>query len=47
MFKIAMTAAADSEQTTPTTHQDQTACNPGILKELKHEISELLTQPLR
>jgi len=26
------------------THQDQTALNPGILKELKHEISELLTQ---
>lgn len=27
-----------------TTHQDQTALNPGILKELKREIGELLTQ---
>lgn len=27
-----------------TAHQDQTALKPGILKEPKHEISELLTQ---
>lgn len=47
-FEIAMIIWADTEGTNKkkmlTAHQDQTALKPGILKELKHEISELLTQ---
>lgn len=47
VFEIAMTYEQIQKETTKqtlSTHQDQTALNPGILKELKHEIGELLTQ---